>query len=63
MIYTRICNLLRIEHPILLGGMGTATSPALVAAVSDAGGFGTQGHPGSERCADHIRRESDPRGD
>ena len=42
MIYTRICDLLRIEHPILLDGMGTATFPALVAAVSDAGGFGTQ---------------------
>lgn len=26
--------------------MGTATSPALVAAVSDAGGFGTQGTSG-----------------
>jgi NAD(P)H-dependent flavin oxidoreductase YrpB (nitropropane dioxygenase family) len=31
---------LDIEHPIALGGMGSATSPALVAAVSGAGGLG-----------------------
>src|SRR3972149_4805256 len=43
MIHTRICDLLGIPHPIVLGGMGTATSPALVAAVSNGGGFGTLG--------------------
>jgi NAD(P)H-dependent flavin oxidoreductase YrpB (nitropropane dioxygenase family) len=43
MIYTRICDLLGIRHPIVLGGMGSATSPELVAAVSNAGGFGTLG--------------------
>jgi NAD(P)H-dependent flavin oxidoreductase YrpB (nitropropane dioxygenase family) len=43
MIHTPICDLLRIRHPIVLGGMGSATSPALVAAVSDAGGLGTIG--------------------
>lgn len=43
MIHTRICDLLGIRHPIVLGGMGTATSPKLVAAVSNAGGFGTLG--------------------
>ena len=43
MIHTRICDLLGIQHPIILGGMGTATTAPLVAAVSNAGGFGTLG--------------------
>jgi len=43
MIHTRICDLLGIRHPIVLGGMGSATSAPLVAAVSNGGGFGTLG--------------------
>lgn len=43
MIHTRICDVLGISHPIVLGGMGSATSASLVAAVSNAGGFGTLG--------------------
>ena len=43
MIHTRICDLLSIPHPIVLGGMGTATTAPLVAAVSNAGGLGTLG--------------------
>ncbi|HEY7322282.1 MAG TPA: nitronate monooxygenase [Candidatus Binatia bacterium] len=43
MIHTRICDLLGIVHPVVLGGMGTATTAPLVAAVSNAGGFGTLG--------------------
>ena len=43
MLRTRICELLGIEHPIVLGGMGTGTSPDLVAAVSAAGGLGVLG--------------------
>jgi NAD(P)H-dependent flavin oxidoreductase YrpB (nitropropane dioxygenase family) len=43
MIHTRICDLLGIRHPIVLGGMGTATTAPLVAAVSNAGAFGTLG--------------------
>ena len=43
MIRTPICDLLGITHPIVLGGMGSATSPKLVAAVSNAGGLGTLG--------------------
>jgi NAD(P)H-dependent flavin oxidoreductase YrpB (nitropropane dioxygenase family) len=43
MIHTRICELLSIRHPIVLGGMGTATNATLVSAVSNAGGFGTLG--------------------
>jgi NAD(P)H-dependent flavin oxidoreductase YrpB (nitropropane dioxygenase family) len=46
MIHTRICDLLGITHPIVLGGMGTATSAPLVAAVSNSGGFGTLGTSG-----------------
>ncbi len=40
MLHTRICDLLGIRHPVVLGGMGTATNPELVAAVSKAGGLG-----------------------
>jgi len=43
MIHTSICELLQIEHPIVLGGMAGHTSVALVAAVSNAGGLGTLG--------------------
>jgi NAD(P)H-dependent flavin oxidoreductase YrpB (nitropropane dioxygenase family) len=43
MIRTRVCDLLGIEHPIVLGGMGSIYAPALVAAVSEAGGLGTLG--------------------
>jgi NAD(P)H-dependent flavin oxidoreductase YrpB (nitropropane dioxygenase family) len=43
MIRTRICDLLDIEHPIALGGMGSIYAPNLVAAVSNAGGLGAMG--------------------
>src|SRR5262249_59872270 len=43
MIRTPVCELLDIEHPIALGGMGSATSPELVAEVSRAGGLGALG--------------------
>lgn len=43
MIRTPVCDLLKIEHPIALGGMGSATSPELVSAVSNAGGLGALG--------------------
>src|SRR5690242_20446130 len=39
-LHTRICDLLGIKHPVVLGGMGTATNPELVAAVTNAGGLG-----------------------
>jgi len=42
-IHTPVCDLLRIRHPIVLGGMAGATSIPLVAAVSNAGGLGTLG--------------------
>jgi NAD(P)H-dependent flavin oxidoreductase YrpB (nitropropane dioxygenase family) len=41
---TRVTELLGIEHPIVLGGMGRgATVPPMVAAVSEAGGMGVLG--------------------
>jgi NAD(P)H-dependent flavin oxidoreductase YrpB (nitropropane dioxygenase family) len=43
MIRTPVCDLLDIEHPIALGGMGSVYSPDLVAAVSSAGGLGAMG--------------------
>jgi NAD(P)H-dependent flavin oxidoreductase YrpB (nitropropane dioxygenase family) len=43
MIRTPVCDLLQIEHPIALGGMGSVYSPPLVAAVSNAGGLGAMG--------------------
>jgi len=43
MIRTPICDLLGIEHPIALGGMGSIYAPDLVSAVSNAGGLGAMG--------------------
>ena len=43
MIHTRLTELLECEHPVMLAGMGGVSYSALVAAVSDAGGFGTLG--------------------
>ena len=65
MIRTRVCDLLGIEHPIFLGGLGGGhTTPAMVAAVSDAGGFGAQGchmlSPGqiADACAAIRQRQA-----
>ena len=43
MIQTPVCDLLQIDHPIALGGMGSVYAPELVAAVSGAGGLGAMG--------------------
>jgi NAD(P)H-dependent flavin oxidoreductase YrpB (nitropropane dioxygenase family) len=46
---TALCDLLDIEYPIILAGMGVfgmATPPRLVAAVSNAGGLGVLGGSG-----------------
>jgi len=40
---TRLTDLLGIEHPVMLAGMGGVSYSALAAAVSDAGGFGCLG--------------------
>lgn len=39
----RLCRLLGIKVPIILGGMGNISNAALAAAVSEAGGLGTIG--------------------
>jgi nitronate monooxygenase len=49
--HTKLCDILEIEYPIMLAGMGSmgkATPPALVAAVSNAGGMGVIGGAGLE---------------
>ncbi|MBX3708063.1 MAG: nitronate monooxygenase [Pseudomonadales bacterium] len=42
-LHTRVCDILGIEYPIVLAGMGGASGPELVAAVSNAGGLGVLG--------------------
>src|SRR6201992_645981 len=54
-ISTPICDMLGIEHPILLAGMGGVSYAELCAAVSNAGGFGTLGMAG--RSPNEIRDE------
>ena len=44
LIQTRVCEVLGIDHPVALGGMPTVyNTPALAAAVSNAGGVGIIG--------------------
>lgn len=57
MLRTRVCELLGIEHPIVMGGMGTGTSPQLVAAVSSAGGLGILG--ASRQSAEELARDAE----
>ena len=64
MLRTRATELLGIEHPIVLGGMGSGTSPELVAAVSRAGGLGILGASGMPpdvvaRQVEEIRARTD----
>ena len=40
---TRLTELLEIEHPVMLAGMGGVSYHRLAAAVSEAGGIGTLG--------------------
>ena len=54
MLRTRICDLLGITHPIILGGMAGHTAAELVAAVSNAGGLGI--HGASAETPDDLRR-------
>jgi enoyl-[acyl-carrier protein] reductase II len=42
-MHTRLTDMLAIEHPIMLAGMGGVSYHRLVAAVSEAGGIGTLG--------------------
>lgn len=58
MIRTRVTEMLGIEHPVFLAGMGGVSYAPLVAAVSEAGGFGCLGASTMtpEQMADEIRR-------
>lgn len=40
---TRLCELLEIDHPIIQAPMAGTTTPAMAAAVSNAGGLGSHG--------------------
>jgi enoyl-[acyl-carrier protein] reductase II len=52
---TRLTELLDIEHPIMLAGMGGVSYHRLVAAVSEAGGIGTLG--ASTMSAEELPQE------
>jgi enoyl-[acyl-carrier protein] reductase II len=56
-VQTRLTELLEIEHPVMLAGMGGVSYHRLVAAVSDAGGFGCLGASvmGQELMVEEIR--------
>jgi len=57
-IRTPICDLFEIEHPVFLAGMGEVAFAEVVAAVSEAGGYGTLGMGTSppDRIRDQMRR-------
>jgi enoyl-[acyl-carrier protein] reductase II len=52
---TRLTDVLGVEHPVMLAGMGGVSYSALVAAVSEAGGFGCFG--ASTMSSDELRDE------
>jgi enoyl-[acyl-carrier protein] reductase II len=52
---TRLTDVLEVEHPVMLAGMGGVSYSKLVAAVSEAGGFGCLG--ASTMQADEMVRE------
>jgi len=60
-IRTPICDMLGIQHPILLAGMGGVSYAELCAAVSNAGGFGTLGMAGRSpaEIRDEIKKTRD----
>ncbi|MEW5687992.1 MAG: nitronate monooxygenase family protein [Pseudomonadota bacterium] len=45
-LHTPLCDLLGVKHPIMLAGMGGVSYAELVAAVSNAGGYGVLGMAG-----------------
>lgn len=55
---TRLTDLLEVEHPVMLAGMGGVSYHRLVAAVSEAGGFGClgAGAMSSDEMVDEIRK-------
>jgi len=57
-LHTKLCDILDIEYPIILAGMGGYCGPTLAAAVSNAGGLGVLGCTGFplDRLAEMIRK-------
>lgn len=55
MLRTRLTDILEIDHPVMLAGMGGVSYSALTAAVSNAGGFGCLG--ASTMGRDRMNRE------
>lgn len=55
---TRLTDMLEIEHPVMLAGMGGVSYHRLAAAVSEAGGFGCLGAStmGSDEMVEEIAR-------
>jgi enoyl-[acyl-carrier protein] reductase II len=53
---TRLTDILEVEHPVMLAGMGGVSYHELVAAVSEAGGFGCLGAStmGTERMVEEM---------
>ena len=63
-MHTRLTEILGIEHPVMLAGMGGVSYAPLVAAVSDAGGYGCLGAStmGIDEMRDqmaHVRAATD----
>jgi enoyl-[acyl-carrier protein] reductase II len=58
---TPLCDMLGIEYPIMLAGMGGVSYAELTAAVSNAGGFGTLGMAGrsTKEIAEEIKKTRD----
>ena len=58
---TRLTELLKIEHPVMLAGMGGVSYHRLAAAVSEAGGFGCLGAStmSHEEMVDEIRKTAE----
>jgi enoyl-[acyl-carrier protein] reductase II len=52
---TRLTDVLQVEHPVMLAGMGGVSYHRLVAAVSEAGGFGCMG--ASTMAQEQMREE------
>jgi enoyl-[acyl-carrier protein] reductase II len=52
---TRLTELLKIEHPVMLAGMGGVSYSRLTAAVSNAGGYGCLG--ASTMSSEHLAHE------
>lgn len=57
-LHTPLCDIFGIKYPILLAGMGGASTPELAAAVSNAGGLGILGAAatGPDELSEWIKR-------